>query len=388
MKKRLKCSLLAVLLAAGLIAGGTEISAEAVTEYEIMQTVQGMKELTGSAKRLLLTDEEMFPAGTAVCDWTAQALAFAGEKEAYDTYLERLKAYVTERYEKNGALDPVEATPYQRLVLTVQALGGDPQAFGNDGKGQPVDLVADGTYAFRGESLDAQGLSGDIYALLALDSGSYEVPQDAVYTREDIIDALLAAQTAEGEFRTSGMEAGVDMTAMALQALAPYRESGQVNAAAQKAFDYIAGEMTQYGTFTVNGTECCESSAQVLLALSAWQMDAETDARFNKNGTNPWEGMKQYRQQDGTYRHTIREDTGNLMATQQALLALEAVRLQKTEGRWLWNFDGYQAPQSADEGGAVLIVIAAAAVILILATVVYKSSGRIRKHAGKDNRNL
>lgn len=170
-----------------------------------------------------LLENRPLTAGDSVSDWLAVASGRAGLQRP--DYLRDLESYVTSMYRENGGLDRIKATEWHRITLAVQAQGGDPTAFGRDREGKPIDLVAEGTYNWsRSRSLGAQGLNGWIFALITLDSGGFAVPEGAAYTREDMRRAILSAQTEEGAFGLSAGTADVDITAMALQALAPYQE--------------------------------------------------------------------------------------------------------------------------------------------------------------------
>ena len=70
-----------------------------------------------------------------------------------------------------------------------------------------------------------QGINGPVFALIALDTGDYEIPQtDAANptTREKLVQTILDAQVANGGWTFFGSTADPDMTGMAIQALAPY----------------------------------------------------------------------------------------------------------------------------------------------------------------------
>ena len=88
-----------------------------------------------------------------------------------------------------------KATEYQRAALVIAALGGDPQAVSDMAGEKTINLIADGTYN-RGktEPLDTQGTNALIWALIALDSGDYEVPEDAYQSREEILAELLKGE--------------------------------------------------------------------------------------------------------------------------------------------------------------------------------------------------
>jgi len=393
----------AILMIMMLLLPGSEIKAEAVdggvsTETEelaerneigemIAETVQGLKEISGSTKKYVLADEEVFQAGSSICDWIAIALAFSGEKDAYGDYLERLEAYVTDSYKEKGCLDEVAATTYQKCVLTILALGGDPLAFGKDAEGNNINILSEGTYYFTNDSLGAQGITGYIYALTALDTKNYPVPEDAVYTREDIIGAILKNQSEEGGFSLSGNGNDVDITAMTLQALAPYKEDTEVKTAIEKALEWLSEEMTQYGTFVSGNAESCESTAQVIQAMCALDMDITGEERFQKNGMTPWDGLKQFRLEDGTYVHTLEEQKGNLIATEQALLALEAVQARENQDRWLLDYSTYElsSEQCADGNGGMTVILVGMVIAVILVVgsvyVVMMKKGKKKENA-------
>lgn len=343
----------------------------------IQETASGIRNMEGTSETYILKDEEWMPAGTAVCDWTAMALAFAGEEEAYDAYLERLEAYVSEQFadvsEPNGSY----ATDYHRTALTVLALGGDPTSFGG------VDLIADGTYNYDGD-LGTQGNNGYIYALMTLDAKDYEVPEDAVYTREAILQSVLDGQSEEGGFAMVGNSGSdVDFTAMALQALAPYQEQPEVADAIEEALDWLSNQMSQYGTFVNgDGEESCESSAQVLMALGALGIDPETDERFTDGDVSLLAGLEQFRLEDGTYMHKLEDGETNLMASEQALLALEAIERVDSGEAGIWDMTAYVAPESAASTGVGMYVGIGAAVVVVLAAAMLVI--KKKKSAGKE----
>lgn len=372
--KRILLRWTALLLTLALLvlpAGASDL------ETEIAQTAEGLSAFGGKPGRLL-TQEADLPAGSSVSDWTTIALALSGQEERFDSYRKRLKESVTKRYEENGGLDPVEANPYHRIALTVLALGADPTAFGTKADGSPIDLIADGTYAFQGESIGAQGLNGWIYALLVLDASGVSVPENARFSRQDMLDAILAAQEEDGGFGLTEGSSDVDITAMALQALAPYQD--QYPREIQLALTYLSEQMNGSCRFQSYGQESAESSAQVILALCSLSIDPETDSRFSIGIENLLTGLEGFRLADGTYGH-LREDTqGNCLATAQCLLTLVALSRLR-EGRRLYDFTDYPGPHEAPTsplpyvaGGAIVICLGLCLVLL-----------RKRRKNGKNN---
>lgn len=364
--KRILCCLLSLLL----LTPKTAFASEYNYEEMIHETADSIQALSEAGADSLLKDETNILAGESTSDWIAMVLAFAGEKDAYAYYLDQLNQYVARQYGQKGCLEDFKATEYHRIILTMLAMGGNPEAI-ETGDGT-INLVADGTYNFHGEALSQQGSNGLIYALLALDSMDYEVPENAKFTRDDMIEELLNCQSADGGFALAGNSGGdLDITAMALQALAPYTDLEEVNTAVSQALEWISAQMTEKGTFSVYESESVESIAQVILALCALDIDPETDERFVKDGVSLLDGLNRFRMENGMYMHTESDGESDPIATYQALLALEAVEKRNAKEGWILDFNGYQAPERTSDfsmgsmiAAAGVLILAALAVIL------------------------
>ena len=292
-----------------------------------------------------LKNQEMFPAGDSGSDWIAMTLAFSGRKDAYDAYLDRLEEYVGATYEEEGYLHRVKATEYHRIALTMLALGGDPTKV--EYKGTTINLIQDGTYAFHGGTPGLQGTNGLVYALLTLDAMDYEVPTDADYTREVLVKELLSLQQKDGGIGLDVSLGGdIDITAMAIQALAPYREDAQVRNAIDKALAWLNDHMTENCTFAYYGDENAESCAQVILALCALGIDPAETELFTNGEQTILDGMNAFRMKNGLYKHIKSEEEANVMSTYQALLALEAVQALRAESRWLFDLKNTASTES------------------------------------------
>ena len=338
----------------------------------------------GIADNQPLLTEDAFPAGSSVSDWTALAMARAGIADDYAGYLARLQAYVERQYAENGGLHAVKATEYHRIALTAAALGGDPAAFGTKPDGTAVDLVAEGTYNWQGEEdLGGQGLNGWIFALLTMDAVGAEVPADARYSRQDMLDAIVSAQLPDGGFSLGGGAMDVDITAMALQALAPYRE--QYPEVIDAALSALSAAQMVTGGFESWGAQSSESCAQVILALTALDIDPVEDGRFQKNQRSVVEALMDFRLSDGGFAHQL-DGQLDAMACEQAMQALTAMELRQQGGGRFFDLTDAQCVQlettpdtdtetPTESGGSfpvlpvVLIVIAvviAMALVLVL----------------------
>ena len=327
----------------------------------------------------LLAQSKWLQAGTSGNDWLAFVLAINDIPEKKNAYLSEMENYVTEQYAEKGCLHKVLATEYHRIALTVLALGGDPTSFGKDANGDPVNLIADGTWGF-GENLSKQGLNGLIYALIALDSKAFPVPDDAVIDREWILTQILAAQNEDGGFGFIKGSSDVDLSAMTLTALAPYKASysGEIG----KALEFLSCQQSESGQYACFGNKNAESAAQVIIALCSLGIDPETDERFIKNGQTLLDTLQQFRLEDGAYCHIL-DGEWDLIATEQALLALTAIDRLRAGEPGIYDFTK-ATPKTSDNGVQIKeILVAAAAVVVIaaVAAVVAKTKKRGRVHA-------
>lgn len=171
------------------------------------------------------------------------------------------------------------------------------------------------------EQMDKQGANGPIFALLALDCGGYDLSADSRWSRESLTELLLTYQREEGGFGLNQqMELDVDVTALSLLALAPYREDPQVVQSVERGLNWLSGQQLDGGGFSSMGQESCESVSTVLSALAALGISPE-DPAFVKDGNSPLDALAAYQQADGSFSH-LPGGSANTLATQQALLAL------------------------------------------------------------------
>ena len=248
-------------------------------------------------------------------EWMVIGLIRSGrEIEDLDAYYAAAVQYVQENIDENGRLHNAKSTENARMILALTAIGKDVTNVG----GHNLLLGLNDM-----EYVQKQGINGPIWALLAMDSGNYPVPEGNV-TRDALIGIILDAQLADGGWALTGTVSDPDMTGMAVQALAPYYGT---NADVKKALDSAVNTMSRMqaadGSFgSIDGTSS-ESIAQVIAALSALGIDSHTDARFIKNGISALDALCTFYVEGGGFRHI---PTGKLdgMATEQSYYALAA----------------------------------------------------------------
>lgn len=256
--------------------------------------------------------------GSVEGEWMMMGLArYGAVAESYiDTYKNNLKKYLKSC---NGILSTRKYTEYARVIIALTSLEENPENFAGYNLLKPLAEF---------QKVMSQGMNGVIYTLIALDCGNYKIPEpEKSYdgnktTREKLIGYILANQTADGGWNFAGAKADTDMTAMAIQALAPYyHKEEKVKQAVNEALNRL-GELQQNDGSYCSGTlKTCESTAQVLTALSVMNVSVE-DARFVKNGKTLLDGLMQYYQKNG-FSHLIGGDI-NQMATEQAMYAMTA----------------------------------------------------------------
>lgn len=321
-----------------------------------------------------LLQSELFVPGESVSDWIAIAAGCSGNPVKRSAYLDGLETYVTERYAEEGGLHNIKATEWHRISLAVMALGGDPTNFGIDTSGEPINLIADGTYNWSmSDSLGMQGLNGWIFALITMDAKCFEVPLDAVYTRESIIEEIVKSQTDEGGFGLAGGSPDVDITAMALQALAPYYQSDfKVQGAVDRAVWWLSSQQSNDGDFAGWGSGNAEGTAQTIIALCSLGIDPRTDERFCKNGVSALDGLMRYQCENGMFRHVM-DDGEDVMATEQAALALISLERMDQGGDRLYdmmNITIYPEELEKTENISITSWIIAVSVAIVIGVVV------------------
>lgn len=246
-------------------------------------------------------------------EWTVIGLARADKitDEIANGYYNNAVKYVEEK--GSAKLHNTKSTDNSRVILALTAIGKDVTNIASFNLLEPL---ADMDYVKK------QGINGPIFALIALDSGDYEIPQtDAANktTREKLVQTILDAQVANGGWTFFGSAADPDMTGMAIQALAPYYSTNsEVKEAVDKALTVMSNAQKDDGGFASWGSVNSESCAQILVALTSLGIDPTKDERFIKNGNTLIDAIMSFSAENG-FGHT--DTTYNQMATEQSFYA-------------------------------------------------------------------
>ena len=208
-----------------------------------------------------------------------------------DGYRQKLERYVTDC---GGILHDRKYTEYSRVILTVTAMGGDARNVAGYDLTAPLEDY---------EQTIFQGVNGAIYALLALDSGNYG--SEAI--RERYIAHILEKELPDGGWCMMGDVPEADVTAMALQALAKYRDREDVGAAVERGLKVL--EAAEYTT--------SEAVSQTIVALCELGMPADEKVKL----------LLTYQTEAGDFRHVMDGDA-DALSTEQAFYALVSASLQ------------------------------------------------------------
>jgi len=249
-----------------------------------------------------------------ITEWEAIALKGAG-KAIPASYLEKLKQIVIEKQGKFNRITDIE-----RYVLGILAAGGDPT---NIAGYNLVEAIYNGNVV-------KQGLNGVAYGLIALDSANFEIPQDAEWTREKLVDYLLTRQNDDGGWNwNETVTSDIDTTAMVLTALAPYVDQKGITERIESAVNYLS---TQYGTEKIDNSS---SAAQVIIALSALGIDAN-GALFSRDNIGLVQFLLSFQNQDGGFDWQG-GDVSDIFSTQQGFQAVVAYQLFTQEKGSLYS---------------------------------------------------
>lgn len=262
--------------------------------------------------------------GTNAGEWTVLSLArgeyYAKDNVYFTDYYNRIVDTVNTTAASvnlNGALHKNKSTDNSRLIVALSSIGKDATAVGD------WNLVE--AYSTNGFNwIKKQGINGAIWALIALDSNDYATTDTTI--RQQCIDFILGKQLEDGGWTLSGTVSDPDITGMTLQALYNYRNQEAVATACAEAITCLSEMQLDNGGMPYGGSETSESAAQVIVALTTWGINPDTDSRFIKNDKSVVDALlAHYIEADAMFEHQAGAGS-NAMATDQACYALVAYK--------------------------------------------------------------
>ena len=289
--------------------------------------------------------------GSTYGEWAvlAEARGNVSASVWYDKYLSNIAKSVASM---NGKLDNTSTqtkhTEYSRVILALTALGEDATKF--TGSNSTVYNLVEPLFEKNGSTyrVSEQGNNGTAFALIALDSGNYYDNATGTTARNAWINSLLDAQISDGSWGIDADFPGsnVDMTAMVVQALAPYcSTNATVKAAVDKAVEWLSVEYQKTGDYGSS-----ESAAQVIVALSALGIDARTKADFQYKGISVLSNFLSYADPNskGFLHDKQPNSTVNQMASEQAAYTLVAYDRYVNGSKRLYDMSDVTKRENAD----------------------------------------
>jgi len=260
--------------------------------------------------------------GTNAGEWTVLCLArgeyYAKDNVYFADYYSRIVETVNTTAASvnlNGALHKNKSTDNSRLIVALSAIGKDATSVGD------WNLVE--AYSSNGfDWIKKQGINGAIWALIALDSNNYATTDITI--RQQCVDYILSLQKDDGGWTLAGTAADPDITGMTLQALYNYKDQEAVATACAEALTCLSNMQQESGGFLYGTSETSESAAQVIVALTTWGINPDTDSRFIKDGNSVIDAiLAYYVENEAMFEHQLGAGA-NGMATDQACYALVA----------------------------------------------------------------
>lgn len=272
-----------------------------------------------------------------IVDWAAFAFARGGYQANWD-YLRYIDGVVRANFSKLYLSD------YARIALAVAAAGGDARDVGGH------DLIAAIAQTDFTQEIYTDGVS---FALLAMDSMQYELPETA---RRAAVDSLCSAQREDGGFNYAlrvnpedpySVDGSVDTTGPVLAALAPYQSEEKAAAVIARALAFLkANQNAETAGFGFMGSDSAETISMAIVGLTALGIDP-CGPDYVKQGKTMIDALLTFVNPDGGMRAW--DGNSNSLTTDQALTALEAYARFAGKGTALYDFsDLKREPESSE----------------------------------------
>ena len=316
--KKLISLLVSVVLVLSIIP--TAVFADDVETSEIYEVINSGIESSADYIREQLESAHGSSGVTYGYEWYIIAMLRAGKSIDEDI----LNEYYTSVTEKVKTWDAeVKPTDAERTALALEIMGKDIT---------DVDGVNLAELIYNNPRIE-NGSNEAAYALIALDASQAEIPDDAMWKRDALIDVILSFRTENGGFGLTDNETPeIDITAICLQALAPYQENEIIKEATDKALEYLK---------SVDYSDNVNSAAQVLIATSVLKID------IGQEENNLITVIETHRNPDGN-GYMYGENVSS-MATFQVMQAYDAYRKAFEDGISYWDFSAKVEEDENDE---------------------------------------
>ncbi len=285
-------------------AGGSTDSTDQTTDQKEEKKESNSKDLADSGLSFSKSLEYLSQQNPDLSygnEWEVIAKANLGQDIPAD-YLKSVTQTVKENQGQLGRLEN------QKVIIALTLMGEDPRNVAG------YDLVKEMI-----ENPTITTLNGQIYTLLAADSGAYQLPAGK---RQELVEIIVNSELEQGGFAFYGNQPSIDISAMALAALAPYQEQAEVKAVINRTVEFLSQQQTNNGGFIneAGGGDTSEAVSQVIIGLSTVGVDPSSES-FTKDGHDLLDHLADFQNADGSFSHLEGVAPTNSMSSQQALLA-------------------------------------------------------------------
>ncbi len=231
-------------------------------------------------------------------DWAAIAFGVATDEVCNDACplaREKLRFHLLSAKPELSSV-----TDFERHAMALEAFGINPYSEA------PVDYIESITSAFDGTQMgDPTLVNDDIFALFPLMHAGYATTDEMI---QEVRTFILSKQKINGSWEES-----VDLTAAAIQALAPFNDDRSMHAI-KKAEEFLRRNQNESGIFSSN-------SFSLSWALQAIASLGQTPDDWKKSGLTPLEHLGVFQQNDGGVEPTTMSADTRVWATAYAIPA-------------------------------------------------------------------
>ena len=263
--------------------------------------------------------------------WQATALSAYGKKASIKNEKALANNFVQ-------TISASKVTDFEKTVIALSAMGYNSKKFASN-DGTTKDLVS----SIANFTQSDIGVNGAMYALIAYQSGHFDLGENVYWTENKLIDYILANELPNGGYAYWGDTAETDLTAMAVTALSPYYETrSDVKALVDKLVNILSTTQNAVGGYDTSwGTDSSDSVAQVIVALSAMGIDLSADSRFIKNGYTLVDNLLTFKTANNEFLYATGGEESSI-STEQAFLALVSYYKLKTESLSSYNVYSFE----------------------------------------------
>jgi len=250
-------------------------------------------------------------------DWPAVAI-FSAERNSSSINNKKALAWKEQEIKEGNDFNPSRATDYQRTIIGILSVGGNPRAFSERNLVEAVlkSQMSSGKFADTIEGKGERLVNSHIWGIISLYSAGEKIPNP-----EGAYNWLVSKQNSDGGFGIfTGAKSDLDMTSMALTAFSALGRKPS-DKYVFKAMEFIKSRQTKTGGFEIFGQENPDTASTVVQGLVALGINPVSKEWVKVNDKNMIDFIMSFQLSDGGFSH-IRGGEADMLATTRALTAL------------------------------------------------------------------